>query len=228
MRRQPIDNIKYDLILFDFDGTIAATDRGIKRCAKAALDYYGIEEKDESRLDYFIGPPLIDAFRKLYGVDEEKGRLLVDKYREVYSAGGLYECDLYPGIEEQLKLLRSEGRRLAVVSSKPGPFVKLLLERFGIMYYFDLISAPEIGHINPTKAELIQTALDHFGAEPGQAVMIGDRLYDIQGGKAVGTLTLGAAYGYGGEIELREYGADLIALQTNQIVELIRNYEKDD
>lgn len=159
-------------------------------------------------------------------MDDELGRKLVDKYREHYSAGGLYECDLYPGVAEELTALRDAGKTLAIVSSKPEPFIKRLLDKFGISDMFEVISAPEIGHVNPSKAQLINSALGRLGIAPDDAVMVGDRLFDVIGGKEAGTLTLGAAYGYGGEQEMKANGADLIALRPNQISELIFNYEK--
>lgn len=159
-------------------------------------------------------------------MDDALGKKLVDKYREHYSAGGLYECDLYPGIVAELTALRDAGKALAIVSSKPAPFIKRLLEQFGIDAMFEVISAPDIGHVNPSKAQLINAALERMDLLPCDAVMVGDRLFDIVGGKEAGTLTLGAAYGYGGEQEMEANGADLIALRPNQISELIFNYEK--
>ena len=212
---------KFDFVLFDFDGTVADTARGITRCALEALRFYGYDEPDKERLRLFIGPPLADSFMNLYGADEDLARKMVDKYREHYSAGGMFECDFYPGVPQLLDELKKAGCKMAIASSKPGKFIAEILKNLGAAEYFSFISAPEIGHINPTKAELITAAMQVLGAEKENTVMVGDRLFDIEGAKQVGIKSVGAVYGFGSEEELEQYGADMLAFNAGQIKELI-------
>ncbi len=212
---------KFDFVLFDFDGTVADTARGITRCALEALRFYGYDEPDKERLRLFIGPPLADSFMQLYGADEELARKMVDKYREHYSAGGMFECDFYDGVPEMLDALQNAGCKMAVASSKPGKYVSEILKNLGADKYFCFISAPEIGHVNPTKAQLITWAMQQLGAGKENTVMVGDRLFDIEGAKQVGIKSIGAVYGFGGEEELRKYAADMLAFSAQQIKELI-------
>ncbi len=211
---------KYDFVLFDFDGTIADTGRGIMRCALIALNFYGYDEPDRERLKLFIGPPLVDSFMT-YGADLETARKMVDKYREHYSAGGMFESDLYDGAEGMLKSLYEAGCKMAIASSKPGKYVAAILEKLGIDEYFSFISAPEIGHVNPTKQELIDAAVTALGADKSKTVMVGDRLFDIEGAKQAGVASIGAVYGFGGEEELKKYGAHMLAFNASEITELI-------
>ena len=212
---------KFDFVLFDFDGTVADTARGITRCALEALQFYGYDEPDKERLRLFIGPPLVDSFMDLYGADEALARKMVDKYREHYSGGGMFECDFYPGVPQLLDELKKAGCKMAIASSKPGKFVAQILEKLGAAEYFSFISAPEVGHVNPTKAELITWAMQALGAEKESTVMVGDRLFDIEGAKQVGIKSIGAVYGFGSEAELNEYKADMLAFNAEQIKELI-------
>lgn len=211
---------KFDYVLFDFDGTIADTGRGIMRCALIALNFYGYDEPERERLKAFVGPPLVDSFLT-YGTDPETARKMVDKYREHYSAGGMFESDLYEGAEDMLKALYAAGCKMAIASSKPGKYVAAILERLGIDGYFSFISAPEIGHVNPTKQELIDTAVSAIGADKAKTVMVGDRLFDIEGARLSGVASIGAVYGFGGEEEMKKYGADMLAYSPSQITELI-------
>lgn len=211
---------KFDYVLFDFDGTIADTGRGIMRCALIALNFYGYDEPDRERLKAFIGPPLVDSFLT-YGTDPETARKMVDKYREHYSAGGMFESDLYEGAEDMLEALHASGCKMAIASSKPGKYVAAILEKLGIEKYFSFISAPEIGHVNPTKEELINAAVSALGADKAKTVMVGDRLFDIEGAKLSGIKSIGAVYGFGGEEEMKKYGADMLAYSPSEITELI-------
>lgn len=208
-------------VLFDFDGTIADTGRGIINCVKKTLAARGIEEPDEGRLRYFIGPPLVVSFRHLFGLDEDTAQEYVREYRVFYSQGGMYELDLYDGIVETLERLRAMGLTMAIASSKPGVYVQALLEHLGIARYFSGISAPEIGTVNPPKVELITAAMRMLNVRPEECVMVGDRFFDIDGGREAGVRTIGAAYGYGGRAEMEEHGATLIAETTTEIAELI-------
>ena len=208
-------------VLFDFDGTIADTGRGIVNCVKKTLADYGVEEKDEDRLCYFIGPPLVVSFKHLFGLDEETAQEYVRHYRVYYSQGGMYELDLYDGIPETLERIRALGLTMGIASSKPGVYLQKLLEHLGVAPYFSCISAPEIGTVNPPKCELIADAMAMLGVKPEECVMVGDRFFDIDGGAQAGVRTIGAAYGYGGRAEMEEHGATWIAETTKEIAELI-------
>ncbi|MBO4894031.1 MAG: HAD hydrolase-like protein [Clostridia bacterium] len=74
------------LILFDFDGTVADTGRGIFNCVGYAASAFGWALPDEEALRSFVGPPLHDSFRRVFGVSEEQALSAVEKYRELYWA----------------------------------------------------------------------------------------------------------------------------------------------
>ena len=120
-----------------------------------------------------------------------------------------------------LRTLYEAGCKMAIASSKPGKYVAAILEKFGAEKYFSFISAPEIGHVNPTKQQLIESAIQSLDAEKSKTVMVGDRLFDIEGAKQAGVASIGAVYGFGGEEEMKEYGADMLAFNAAQITELI-------
>ncbi len=211
---------RFKTVLFDFDGTIADTASGIKYCALEALRAYGFDETDDGRLRAFIGPPLVDSFLN-YTDDIETARNMVDKYREHYRAGGMFRCELYGGVTDMLAELDAAGIAMAIASSKPGEFVDKILMHLGIRNYFRFISAPAIGHINPTKCELINSALDALGADRATTAMVGDRMFDTEGAKQAGVFGVGVLYGFGDEAELAQHGADAICKTPKQISELI-------
>ena len=211
---------RFETVLFDFDGTLADTAAGIKHCALEALHAYGFDETDDERLRAFIGPPLIDSFLNSTD-DADTARNMVDKYREHYRAGGMFRCELYDGVEDMLAELDAAGMSMAIASSKPGEFIDMILTHLGIRHYFGFISAPAVGHVNPTKCELINSAIDSLGADRSTAVMVGDRMFDIEGAAQAGVFSIGVLYGFGCEEELSRYGADAICKTPKQISELI-------
>lgn len=211
---------QFETVVFDFDGTIADTFRGVRFCFLEALHAFGYDETDEVKLHTYLGPPLFDSFM-LYCHDEDTARRMVAKYREVYRAGALLKCDLYDGITDVFEALDAAGIKLAIASSKPGEFVKRLLCHFELEKYFDFISAPVIGKPDPSKYELITAAVSALGADPSATAMVGDRKFDIEGAKQAGVFAVGVSYGFGTLDELESHGADVICHTPEQISELI-------
>ena len=91
--------------LLDLDGTIADNGEGILKSAQYALDAFGIHNQPEAKLRQFVGPPLDESFRELYGFSQEQALEAVKKYRERYRVKGVYENKLYPGVARLVKTL---------------------------------------------------------------------------------------------------------------------------
>lgn len=200
------------VLLFDFDGTLFDTGPGVINCVVYALEHLGIYEPDKQKLRKFMGPPLYDMFRELYGLNDALGNEAVRLYRERYQPTGIWECAPYPGIVELLKKLREAGYLLAVATSKPTPSALRILERYQMESLFDFICGSEFDGTRSKKSEVVKAVLEHFEIQkcPDQALMIGDRKYDVLGASAVGVPCLGVRYGYGEPGELEEAGAIVV------------------
>ncbi len=213
-------NIK--TFLFDLDGTITDPAEGITNSVAYALDRYGIRVEDKSELNPFIGPPLYDSFMKYYGFSKEEAHRVVEVYREYYSDKGIFECRLYDGIQKLLKRLYDSGVRIILATSKPEYFAEKILEHFGIYKYFSLVAGATMDSSRVEKADVIAYAIDRSGIESlDEAIMVGDREFDIFGAKANGLKTIGVTFGYGGREELEKAGADYVCDTVSQLEKLI-------
>lgn len=196
-------------LLFDFDGTLFDTGPGVMNCVAYALERLGIHETDEKKLRKFMGPPLYDMFRELYGLDDAQGHEAVRLYRERYQPTGIWECAPYTGMPELLKKLRDAGFLLAVATSKPTPSAMKILERYDMESLFDFVCGSEFDGTRSKKSEVVLAVLDHLGmtSQPELVLMIGDRKYDVLGAREVGVDCLGVRYGYSEPEELETAGA---------------------
>ena len=88
----------YQTVLFDLDGTLTDPREGITRSIQFALGQLGIDEPDLTRLEHFIGPPLLQAFMQFYGFDEARAWEAVNFYRERFKVTGLYENRVFDGV----------------------------------------------------------------------------------------------------------------------------------
>jgi phosphoglycolate phosphatase len=201
-------------VLFDLDGTLVDSRPGIVAATNATLRALGEPERPPAELEGFIGPPLYETFGTLLAHRSPDGARIdeiVADYRERYRAGMVEGSTVYPGITELLDALAAAGARLAVATSKARPLAVPLLEGVGLADRFDVIAGP-IPPARDDKAQTIAQALAALGEAAGDgAVMVGDRHHDIDGAHAHGLRAIGAAWGFGGEDELRAAAADDVA-----------------
>lgn len=204
-------------VIFDLDGTLTQSEEGIFNCVRYAADKLGFEAPDAETLHKFVGPPLMYSFQEYMGMDEATAEKAVATYRERYTVVGLFENRVYPGIRRLLRTLKREGWYIGIATGKPQGPAERIIEHFGLSKYFDKIVGPT-GKIGAEKDWLIRNALPETYDE---AWMIGDRKFDIEGGKAVGIRTIGVGYGYGDEEELRAAGCDVYAPTVQDVIDAL-------
>ena len=199
----------FEYILFDLDGTLTDPKEGITTCVQHALKAFGIEEPDNDKLTLFIGPPLTESFKEFYGFTDEQAQMGLVKYRERFSTVGWMENEIYPGMEEMLKMLYEKGIKLAVASSKPRVFVEKILDYFNSAQYFNVVSGAELDGSRNHKQAVMKEAFVRLGIVKGVApeditddncamteeelnqivavscAMVGDRKFDVNGAKAL-------------------------------------------
>ena len=211
----------YKYILFDLDGTLTDPYLGITQCVQYALNAYGIKDEPLEKLKKFIGPPLKNSFMEFYGFDSADADAAVEKYRERFRDTGIFENDIYEGVEEMLKTLKGRGLILAIASSKPQDFVERILDHFHIRQYFDNITGSFMDGRRTVKCEVIEAVIETLKIEDrSQVVMVGDRFHDVEGAKIAGVDCIGVSFGYGGREELEMAGAAAVV----DSVEELRNF----
>ncbi len=210
-------------ILFDLDGTLTNPLLGITKSIQYALSSKGIQITELNSLAKYIGPPLRDTFME-FDFNKEEAEELVTKYREYYSVTGLFENEVYEGIEDLIRKLKEDGKKLYTATSKPEYFAKIILEHFKLDQYFEDICGATMDNSRATKEEVIRYALKKnniVGLD--KVVMIGDREHDVIGAKKVGITSIGVLYGYGSQDELMDAGADYLAATVQDVYEILAN-----
>ncbi|MDO4479123.1 MAG: HAD hydrolase-like protein [Lachnospiraceae bacterium] len=209
-------------VVFDLDGTLTDSGEGIKKSILYALEKMGREPLPDEALNAFVGPPLPDSFRQfahLEGADVDEA---VRLYRERYFDIGIFENEVYPGIENCLKTLKEAGFRLAVASSKPQVMVYQVLEHFGLDGYFDVIVGSELDGTRVKKHEVIEEALARLSVtDRSEVVYVGDRKFDVNGARQTGLEVIGVLYGYGSYQEMLEHGPDYLAADPDMVLDII-------
>jgi phosphoglycolate phosphatase len=208
------------IVFLDLDGTLTDPKPGITRSIRHALHTLGREAPPEDALTWCIGPPLLQSFVTLLG-DEATAKRALALYRERFAKTGLYENRVYAGVPEMLKRLRDAGFRLFLATSKPHVFASRITAHFGLDRWLDGAFGSELDGTRTDKTALLAHALEETGAEPGQAVMLGDREHDIIGARNNGVAGVGALWGYGTQAELQAAGATWLATNPKDAADLI-------
>jgi phosphoglycolate phosphatase len=212
-------------VLFDFDGTLVDSHRGLVRCLQAAFVEFDVIVTDE-QVKADIGAPFMALFRS-YGMAETDAEACIEVYRERYRSGGMFEADVYEGVPQLLVDLVDDGYMLATASSKPAVFVRALLEHFDLDGHFAHIVGAELDGSVSAKADVVALALDRLRARPEEAVMVGDRHHDVTGARACGVeRTIGALWGFGTAAELREAGAWQLADAPADVARHIGGFQR--
>ena len=197
---------KYDLYLFDADGTIIDTEELIYTCYRETCLKFAGYEVDRSEVTKYMGIPLLKMLRLfLPELSEEKlreSRLFYSDFQKTIYADFLR---LFPGVKETLKALKDQGKILGVVTSRSRNSLNSYIELLEIASYFDFTVTPEDTIEHKPHPEPVYKAMekalsldesDEASLSPENILFIGDAEFDIQSGNRAGTHTALVLWGH--------------------------------
>lgn len=212
---------EYDYILFDLDGTLTDSKPGIVKCIAYALEKENIPYT-QSILDKMVGPPFRVSMKEYFGLDMPMIEKLIEIYRGVYEVSGYKNCKVFDGVREMLQTLQDAGKTLAVATSKPIKFTNLIMRDFDLGKYFDFVGGASSDASKEAKRDVVRMVLDNLKVEDkSKVLMVGDRLYDIEGAHLEGIDCAAVLYGYGNREELERYNAEYILETPKDVVNLV-------
>ncbi len=218
--------MKYDIVLWDFDGTLVDTSEGIFHSLRIAFSRMEMPIPNIETLQKFIGPPMMYSFQTFIGLSSNEAEKAVQIFREDYETKGVYKSHVYDGIETLLEQLQKQGVKLGVATLKPEKMAKLLLKHFGLDPLVDFCVGTNDNDESSTasKSGIIENILKRLDCnDKSRVVLIGDSIYDAVGAKDSGIDFLAAAYGFGID-EARDRDVSIgIAHNTDDIYKILQN-----
>ncbi len=205
-------------LLFDLDGTLTDPAEGITNSVIYALKKFGIFVEDRRELYPYIGPPLTDSFMRYHGLSAAQAEEALGYYREYFSVKGMFENVPYDGISAFLEQLQDRGYTLMIATSKPEEFTVQILQHFSLDKHFAFVAGNTLDESRPTKASVIAYLRERYPAiDATNAVMIGDRKYDVEGARQNALPSIGVLYGYGSLEELETAGATAVVADLEEL-----------
>ena len=188
---------RYDLAVFDLDGTLLDTRGGVLSAVKYTIKEFGYEMPDEDTLRTFIGPPVQEGFARVYGLEGAILQEIATVFRNFYSTKTLLEAELYDGMIELFEAMRERGITPAVATYKREDYALRLLRHFGFDRYTDVMFGGD--HENKLKKrDIIEKCINTAGvSDLSRVVMIGDTEFDAVGARDIGVDFIGVSYGFG-------------------------------
>lgn len=213
---------KYKTILFDLDGTLIDSKPGILTSIRKTLDHYQVPYTEEV-INKMIGPPFRVSMRELLGIEDTSlVEELILYYRKHYQAGDWRDCRIYDGVVEMLTTLREKGYTLGIATSKPLQYTTIIMEELALDRFFHHIGGATGDSTSELKKDVIRGTLTALGVSDLDSVlMVGDRLYDIEGANAVGVDSMGILWGYGNKDEHQQHGATYIVSTPRGVVDFL-------
>lgn len=188
---------RYELAIFDLDGTLLNTAAGIEAALQHTIKELGYTVPCNMSLSDYIGPPIEQAFTELCGLEGEALHAAANRFRVQYSTHDLLKATPYSGIFDLLHSIRALGIMRAVATYKRETYAKNLLCHYGFHNYFAVMHGSDIeGRLK--KKDLIRLCIKECGInDPSRTVMIGDTQEDARGAAEAGVDFIAVTYGFG-------------------------------
>lgn len=215
-----------DFVIFDLDGTLVDSAPDIARAVGVTLREAGVEPPPLDAVKRMVGDggrALIDRALAAAGAQRDADALLV-RFLAHYADGLCIESRLYEGIPELLDQLRGAGIPAAVLTNKPGPLARGLLERLGIAAAFTAIVGDGDGFPRKPDPAAARNLLQRAGVAPARAAVAGDGLPDLMVAQGLGARPLAVGWGYVTPERLRAAGAPFVASTAGDLAEALGVY----
>jgi phosphoglycolate phosphatase len=186
---------RFDLLVFDWDGTLMDSAAHIVACARAAFESLSLPVPEEAAVRDIIGLGLREALQTLApGLDDAAYDAIRDAYRSRFLGAPPDVSPLFPGARGTLEALQAAGYRLAVATGKSRAGLERELARSGLASLFSATRCADETASKPDPRMLYEL-LTETGAAAPAAVMIGDTEYDLLMARAAGAASIAACYG---------------------------------
>ncbi len=185
---------RFELIVFDWDGTLMDSAAMIVASVQAAARDLGLAAPSEERARHIIGLGLGEALRHaLPDLPEAHYPELVARYRHHYLSRD-HELSLFPGAAELVQELAERGYRLGVATGKSRLGLNRALAQTGLDGFFHATRCADECHSKPHPQMLLEL-METFGIAPEQTLMIGDTTHDLMMAQNAGAAAVAVSYG---------------------------------
>ena len=214
---------RFDLIAFDWDGTLFDSTALIARCIQRAAVDIGLPEPEFEKAKFVIGLGLRDALEHVVpGLSPDRYGELGLRYRHHYLASE-HEVSLFDGSLEMLHALKGRHHWLAVATGKNRVGLDRVLAHAELTKMFDGTRTADETRSKPHPQMLLEL-MREFGAEPERTLMIGDTTHDLLLAANAGTASIGVSYGAHDHASFAEFAPRHVAHSVAELTDWLAQH----
>ncbi|MDR2866981.1 MAG: HAD hydrolase-like protein [Methanomassiliicoccaceae archaeon] len=188
--------MRYEAVIFDLDGTLIDSSKGIVRAAEETIHEFGYPAIPCEELTSYIGQPVGRRVVERNGSDESEVARFNSVFYRKYESEYLMDAETYPGITEMLHDLRGSVF-IGVATYKRAECAVTLLNGLGLSRFFDDICGLDAER-KLIKKDIIENCIAASGADAGgRVVVVGDTKIDESAAKECGADFIGVMFGFG-------------------------------
>lgn len=201
--------IQIDLLMFDFDGTLADSIPPAIKAVQKMMVELGYPFKTEKEIGQYVGfgeVPLISG--SIGSEDPETVKRAMQVYFRHYLNEGIGGISLYPHVREMIE--RFKDKKKMIISNKKDDFIRIILKNYNLSDHFiEILGGDSAPCLKPDPCALLKALKEH-NIPPERAIFIGDMTVDIETGKNAGVWTCGVTYGFDGRAKLAKAKPDFL------------------
>ena len=190
----------FQSVTFDLDGTLLDTIADLAEACRLMLDDIGAPQRSPAEVHSFVGKGMAVLVERCLthaqAPSAEQLHAAIESFKRHYTVVNGQYTQIYPGVIEGLQAWKASGLKMGVVTNKPGMFTEALLERMGMVDYFDVVVSGDTTPHKKPHPEPILHACRLFAVRPDRNLHVGDSENDILAARAAGSLTFCVPYGY--------------------------------
>jgi phosphoglycolate phosphatase len=185
----------YDLVIFDWDGTLMDSETKIVRCFQLAAEDANVAYPGDEAIRNIIGLGLTEAMAAIFPDESMETRdAVVENYREHFLYRDQTEMPLFPGVPEGLSTLVEDGYQLAVATGKARRGLDRVLKDSPVQHLFHSTRCADETRSKPHPL-MIEEIISETGAAPDRTIMVGDSVFDLEMARNAGVDSLAVSYG---------------------------------
>ena len=213
--------MKYKVLIFDFDGTLADTKESIVETMKLVATKFDVKNLNETQIESLIGLPLKTTFQEVFLLNEKLIGKATLEYRRHYNEVAIETISLFEGVADKLLAFHQQGIKLAVASSKGKEALIKILKKQNVYDLFSFVGGEEDAENKKPAPDIVNHIMDKFNCHPNECLVIGDTVFDIEMGHRAFVETCGVTYGNNTRAQLERLNPNFLINHFGQLSEIV-------
>jgi len=212
---------RFDLIVFDWDGTLMDSVDWIVRCLLVAAKEQNCELPKEQDIKDIIGLSIHKSLDRLFPeLDNAARQLFIASYSKAFFSRQITENDLFAGVKEMLLHFKHTGYQLAVATGKSRHGLDKAMQGTGLDEFFDITQCADETASKP-KPDMLNVIIETLDVSKERVVLIGDSTHDMEMAVNAGVVSIAVLCGANSKEQMKPYGPLLNLQTTTKLLEVL-------